>query len=919
MADTGTKQRLMDYLQEKTKQVDWEQLSDLSAAAIAEELSLSRTLVSQYLNEAQAEGCVIKVNSRPVYFFYTDALVDATRRETFEGIYDSVDSLRKAIEAEAGNSSVFDKLMGATGSLSYNVLQCKAAISYPGNGLPILLLGATGTGKSYLAQLMYEYAIEKHIIGQDKQFVSVNCAEFANNPEFFLTNLFGFKKGAYTGADKDRKGLLAQADGGMLFLDEVHCLSSECQEKLFHFMDKGVYHMVGDNEKWFQASVHIVMATTENPELVLLSTLLRRIPIITKIASLAERPIQEKKELLFSLIKCEAKRVERKIYLSNLAYQNLLEYEFEGNVGQLVNCIRACIANAYLDSSSDKGSDLKLFIQHLPDYILKNNSIHLVDSDEQNMLSLSDISREMKSKKKLFILNRDILQQFHRIIEEGGNTEDFIAISQTRFEQYLDDLCLDAVLKNNPRESLYSDLIKRICAAVGKRLGIAFSNQDILNLCRLMCDYFLNGTSCENLSRKYYETILIAQELFKKSDTLQNSQIATELIKDIGNSLGKTLSPIGILDLYICVASFTSPIEQRQSIGIILAHGYSTASSMAATANHLLGGHIFDAIDMSSDVRTMVIAHKLSNYMRTLSGVKDVILLVDMGSLEDIYKNIENISNVNLGVIGDVTMKMTLSVGTDIQMGIPIQTILEKQENHPTIHECVFLENRKKQTTILSVCATGMGTAEKISYLLEQSLPSGIDLQVVPYNYGSLASAGIQSPVFEKYNVIFIVGTHDPKVPGCMFISLEDIIQQHNSGDINQMLAKILSKEELRSFNENLIKNFSLTNLVGHLTILNPEKVMDFAENIIKELQVKTGVAFKNKTIVGLYIHICCLVERLITDRYMVTYEHLEKFVKKNEDFIKIVQDSFRDVEKYYGVSIPVAEIGYLYEYIYNL
>jgi sigma-54 dependent transcriptional regulator of gfr operon len=412
---------------------------------------------------------------------------------------------------------------------------------------------------------------------------------------------------------------------------------------------------------------------------------------------------------------------------------------------------------------------------------------------------------------------------------------------------------------------------------------------------------------------------LIAHELFKRRDTLQNGQIATELLKDIGISLGKTLSPVGILDLYICVASFTPQIDKRQTIGIILAHGYSTASSMAATANHLLGSHIYDAIDMPTDVRPMVIAQKLSAYMQSLSGVKDVILLVDMGSLEDIYKNIDNISNVNLGVIGDVTMKMTLSVGTDIQKGLPIQTVVDKHRDLPTKHEGIFLENRKKSTAILSVCATGMGTAEKISDLLKQSLPAGIDLQVIPYNYGSLASAGIHSPVFEKYNVIFIVGTHDPKVPGCLFISLEDIIQQYNAGDINRLLAKILSKDELLKFNESLIKNFSLTNLVGHLTILNPEKVMDFAENIIKELQAKTGVAFKNKTIVGLYIHICCLVERLITDRYMVTYESLEDFEKKNVEFIKIVRDSFRDVEKYYGVGIPVAEIGYLYEYIYNL
>ena len=137
----------------------------------------------------------------------------------------------------------FRKLVGHQESLKQCVEQCKAAITYPGIGLPILLQGQTGTGKSYIAQLTYEYSVEKGILDKKGSFVTVNCAEYANNPELFLTNLFGYKKGSYTGAEKDKAGLLALADGGVLFLDEIHALKPECQEKIFLFMDKGIYHM----------------------------------------------------------------------------------------------------------------------------------------------------------------------------------------------------------------------------------------------------------------------------------------------------------------------------------------------------------------------------------------------------------------------------------------------------------------------------------------------------------------------------------------------------------------------------------------------------------------------------------------------------------------------------------------------------
>ena len=89
-----------------------------------------------------------------------------------------------------------------------------------------------------MASLIYEYAIHKKVIDESAPFVTFNCADYANNPELLSANLFGYKKGAFTGAEKDTIGLIEAADGGYLFLDEVHRLSPEGQEKLFLFWIK---------------------------------------------------------------------------------------------------------------------------------------------------------------------------------------------------------------------------------------------------------------------------------------------------------------------------------------------------------------------------------------------------------------------------------------------------------------------------------------------------------------------------------------------------------------------------------------------------------------------------------------------------------------------------------------------------------
>jgi sigma-54 dependent transcriptional regulator of gfr operon len=71
-------------------------------------------------------------------------------------------------------------------------------------------------------------------------------------------------------------------------------------------------------------------------------------------------------------------------------------------------------------------------------------------------------------------------------------------------------------------------------------------------------------------------------------------------------------------------------------------------------------------------------------------------------------------------------------------------------------------------------------------------------------------------------------------------------------------------------------------------------------------------------TTVGLYIHICCLIERLLLDNYSAKYDNLENFTKQHAGFIKLMQDCFKKLEKHYGVKIPISEIAYLHDYVYR-
>ena len=133
--------------------------------------------------------------------------------------------------------------------------------------LPVLITGETGVGKELIAKAVHRLS------GRQGDFLPVNVAGVDDH--FFSDTLFGHKKGAFTGADRDRRGLIEQASGGTLFLDEIGDLHMESQVKLLRLLEERKYYPVGSDMPKL-ADVRIVVATNRDIESLQKQELFRR-------------------------------------------------------------------------------------------------------------------------------------------------------------------------------------------------------------------------------------------------------------------------------------------------------------------------------------------------------------------------------------------------------------------------------------------------------------------------------------------------------------------------------------------------------------------------------------------------------------------------------------------------------------------
>ena len=286
-------------------------------------------------------------------------LLDSTRDDFPLRVAERLDAWHGEAERARSDTDAVQRRMGALGLVgssralhrAFTQVERVARLS----DLPVLLHGETGSGKELLAHAIHSLDARRC----DGPFVAVNCAAIA--PALAETELFGHERGAYTGAHREKRGLVRAAHGGILFLDEVGELADELQGKLLRMLQERRVLPVGA-EREQEVDVRVVAATHRD-----LATRVRegrfREDLYFRLAVLPIEvpPLRERREDIGELVDHVLARSSRR---ASTAYrQALAQCELPGNVRELENVVHQSLLAA--------GEEDPLDLAHLPAQLLR--------------------------------------------------------------------------------------------------------------------------------------------------------------------------------------------------------------------------------------------------------------------------------------------------------------------------------------------------------------------------------------------------------------------------------------------------------------------------------------------------------------------------------------------------------------------
>lgn len=550
----------------------------------------------------------------------------------------------------------------------------------------------------------------------------------------------------------------------------------------------------------------------------------------------------------------------------------MTEERLSGNVGSLMNEVRMLCADTLRKSGEKK--EIKIGDPQEKDWIhltssdsLVNEKAHAIQTLSHNFFKLFNKENTLSElKKDLYQFNQEFLTDFFPV----ENDCLFYHIKnhiQTRNKNTIDD------------QSLTEDAVYCLYNIIKLKENSEFS--------------FLLDKTKRQLKKEYPRTFALANNLTR------------DLNQDI-NECAETILAILLVD---------TVSEDIRYHALLVAHGNTTASSIQAVANRLCGDYVFDAINMplTSSIRDIISQVKIWLSERDTS--QGVIMLVDMGSLTQLYKSLKPQILGELLVINNLTTSYALDIGQKLLSGKLFYDIAKSAENNFKT-EVQYFEGFEVEKNIIISSISGNDVAKKIQSICQKYVDPDVKLIVLKFNelLNTLDLAHSQQDYLKSTVLVLSTSYLDNKTE-IPTINLLDVVDEDAEKQLEHSFKNLVHPNDISNMLNEFIQFFSKEGLSEKLVFLNPDVIIRQVEDVVEKLERRFNLKLSAKMRFNLLMHSALLIERTIlgVEDYAVP-ENIDELKINDRLFYQNAKNVFYSLEQFYKIQVSDWELYVIYE-----
>ncbi len=879
------KEMVFDYIRqyEHAKNAGSNETAVFTTQELSELLGMQRSNLSTLLNELVKEKRVEKMVGRPVRYRMANRPGGSRREE-----------------------SCFQKLVGQDGSLKNVIKLAKAAILYPEHCLHTLIIGPRGSGKSYFAGLMVEFARENGVLGEEAPFVKFNCRYYEGKESEIDAKLFGRGEAAQMASES----ALLRARGGVLFIDHIDLLPVHSREILMELVE---------TEKGELSGAIIICAADDTAPKALIDAYSSKFSVRIDLPSLQERRLEERFALVQDFFMKEALRMGKTIKINAEALRCILLYRCELNVKQLKSDIKIGCANAYVRDFDLDNHELCIFMNDFPGHVRKGFLYYKDRQQEVESLIPQNysyaFSRENMEKVEAFTaLQKDSSETIYDVIdrkveelrERGIREEDISTIINADLEYDLKRVTRRLDRGDVNKESILKIVDRRIVNMVEKFLNEAskqfervYSESTFYGLCLHLSATLERANKGQQLSN---DQIMEIVERYRDEYALC-MRFAAELEKEFDIRL--PIDEVVFITMFICDNS-TRERAVKRPVVLVAMHGNTTASSVAEVVNSLMRCSNTYAFDMALEKDMQTAYDELKATIQEIDEGKGILMLYDMGSFKDMADSIARETGISIRSLSVPGTLIALDCSRKASSMISLEELYESVINSYQAAFAQVLESYERQTNhkvIITLCMSGRGGAVQMKNYLEKHMTLD-NIDVLPLAISDHAYLLEEiNRIKQNHEILYVIGTYNPHLYGIPFISISRLFE--TPADKLDMLLTIDSIAREPSVDYNAIYGY----LMEQLPELDIRKLKKLLPRAIARIK-KSAQGLSQDQELGLFVHIACMIHRIQAGQKMPINVNREKILSRSKRMYNDLRDILRPLEEEFEVMISDDEMA---------